>query len=244
MTAKPFPVLRSARYATGAASAERLPPPSLPEIAFAGRSNVGKSSLLNALVGRRGLARVSHTPGRTQLIHFFALNEALHFVDLPGYGYAAVSKAARAEWKHLVESYLMGPDAGGRRGLGGALTADEYRQVQRSGYVSVRSASGPSARASLKAVVLLCDVRREPGEEERAFADWLVSAGVHVIVVATKCDKVPKSALRARLLALRSALGEGTPMPLATAATAGLGLDELWRAIAHELPEAAREALR
>ncbi|MDE3216358.1 MAG: YihA family ribosome biogenesis GTP-binding protein, partial [Gemmatimonadota bacterium] len=84
------------------------PPEALPEIAFAGRSNVGKSSLLNTLVRRRKLARVSHTPGRTREIHFFAVNDVFTLVDLPGYGYARVSKARKAEWKPLIEGYLGG----------------------------------------------------------------------------------------------------------------------------------------
>ncbi len=84
------------------------PPEALPEIAFAGRSNAGKSSLLNALVRRRKLARVSHTPGRTREIHFFAVNDEFALVDLPGYGYARISKARQAEWKPLIEGYLEG----------------------------------------------------------------------------------------------------------------------------------------
>ena len=82
------------------------PESSLPEIAFAGRSNVGKSSLLNRLVRRRKLARVSTTPGRTREVNFFKVNEQFILVDLPGYGYARVSKERRAEWKPLIEGYL------------------------------------------------------------------------------------------------------------------------------------------
>jgi GTP-binding protein len=78
----------------------------LPEVAFAGRSNVGKSSLLNCLVHRKKFARVSNTPGRTREINFFMVNDAFVFVDLPGYGYARVSKERRAEWRPLIESYL------------------------------------------------------------------------------------------------------------------------------------------
>jgi GTP-binding protein len=78
----------------------------LPEVAFAGRSNVGKSSLLNRLVHRKKFARVSNTPGRTREINFFKVNDAFVFVDLPGYGYARVSKERRAEWRPLIESYL------------------------------------------------------------------------------------------------------------------------------------------
>ncbi|HEY2867806.1 MAG TPA: ribosome biogenesis GTP-binding protein YihA/YsxC [Pyrinomonadaceae bacterium] len=78
----------------------------LPEIAFLGRSNVGKSSLINSLLGRRGLARTSNTPGRTQSINFFLINDAFYFVDLPGYGYAKVSKSMRQDWGKMAEDYL------------------------------------------------------------------------------------------------------------------------------------------
>lgn len=78
----------------------------LPEIAFLGRSNVGKSSLINSLLNRKGLARTSNTPGRTQCINFFKINESFCFVDLPGYGYAKVSKTMRAEWGKMAENYL------------------------------------------------------------------------------------------------------------------------------------------
>jgi GTP-binding protein len=78
----------------------------LPEIAFLGRSNVGKSSLINSLLGRKGLARTSNTPGRTQSINFFLINESFYFVDLPGYGYAKVSKSMRSDWGKMAEQYL------------------------------------------------------------------------------------------------------------------------------------------
>jgi GTP-binding protein len=99
---------RDCRFIAGAGDAASLPPESLPEIAFLGRSNVGKSSLVNALTGRHTLARTSNTPGRTRQINFFALDGRLMLVDLPGYGYAAASKSAVAAWTRLVQHYLRG----------------------------------------------------------------------------------------------------------------------------------------
>lgn len=87
-------------------SLDKIPHDPLPQIALAGRSNVGKSSLLNKLVGRRKMAKVSRTPGKTRSINFFKINERFHFVDLPGYGYAKVSKQERAGWGQLIEDYL------------------------------------------------------------------------------------------------------------------------------------------
>jgi GTP-binding protein len=99
---------KECRFVAGAGNAAALPPEGLPEIAFIGRSNVGKSSLVNALTGRRMLARTSRTPGRTQQINFFDLGGRLMLVDLPGYGYADASKGAVRAWTALVEHYLAG----------------------------------------------------------------------------------------------------------------------------------------
>jgi len=100
-------VIRSLEFIGGMASAGGWRPPTeLPEIAFAGRSNVGKSSLLNRLVHRKKFARVSNTPGRTREVNFFKVNDSFLLVDLPGYGYARISKERRAEWRPLIESYL------------------------------------------------------------------------------------------------------------------------------------------
>ena len=100
-------VIRSLTFLGGMAEAGGWrPTTTLPEIAFAGRSNVGKSSLLNQLVRRKAFARVSKTPGRTREINFFAVNDAFVLADLPGYGYAKISKARKAEWRPLIEGYL------------------------------------------------------------------------------------------------------------------------------------------
>jgi GTP-binding protein len=95
-----------ATYIKSAAKPEGYPPPQGPEVAVVGRSNVGKSSLLNRLIEVQGLARTSKTPGRTQLIHFFATRSGFTLVDLPGYGFAKVPEAVRREWKPMIEDYL------------------------------------------------------------------------------------------------------------------------------------------
>jgi GTP-binding protein len=95
-----------AEFILSANRPEQFPADGLPEIAFLGRSNVGKSSLINAIAGQRGLAFTSNTPGRTQSINFYRIDNRLYFVDLPGYGYARVPLAAKNEWAKLIEQYL------------------------------------------------------------------------------------------------------------------------------------------
>lgn len=99
---------QTCRFAAGAAKPEQIPPDNLPEVAFAGRSNVGKSSLINALTGRKTLANISNTPGRTRQLNFFDLGGRLMLADLPGYGYARAPKEQVANWTKLVELYLVG----------------------------------------------------------------------------------------------------------------------------------------
>ena len=94
-------------FVTSSARPEQFPSDGLPEIAFLGRSNVGKSSLINALVGRKGLAFTSNTPGRTQTINFYRVKGSMYFVDLPGYGYARVPQELTSQWRDLIEGYLL-----------------------------------------------------------------------------------------------------------------------------------------
>jgi GTP-binding protein len=117
-------IVRSAEFITSAVKPDQYPPESLPEIAFAGRSNAGKSSLINALVNRKNLAKTSSTPGKTRLINFFTVNNAVYFVDLPGYGYAKVSQSERRYWKPMVESYLSS-----RKTIRGVVIISDIRRI-------------------------------------------------------------------------------------------------------------------
>ena len=101
-------IIRSAKFVCSAVTPEQYPPADLPEVAFAGRSNVGKSSLINKILNRKKLVRTSKTPGRTQLLNFFEINEVYRFVDLPGYGYAKVPAEVQKRWRPMVETYLTG----------------------------------------------------------------------------------------------------------------------------------------
>ena len=101
-------IIRSVEFLTSAVRREQYPPEGVPEIAFAGRSNVGKSSLINLLMNRKKLAKVSQNPGKTRTINFFTVNAEFRIVDLPGYGYAKVSKAEAEKWGPMMEAYLSG----------------------------------------------------------------------------------------------------------------------------------------
>ena len=100
-------IIRSAKFICSAITPEQYPLSDLPEVAFAGRSNVGKSSLINKILSRKKLVRTSKTPGRTQLLNFFEINGSWRFVDLPGYGYAKVPEEVRKRWRPMVETYLL-----------------------------------------------------------------------------------------------------------------------------------------
>src|SRR5688572_1496388 len=96
----------SAEFVCSNTDYKKCPPPDKPEFAFIGRSNVGKSSLINMLVSKKGLAKTSGTPGKTQLINHFIINDAWYLVDLPGYGYAKVSKSSKQKWEKMIDDYL------------------------------------------------------------------------------------------------------------------------------------------
>ena len=119
-------IIKSAEFITSATKPDQYPPVNYPEMAFAGRSNVGKSSLINTLVNRKRLVKTSSTPGRTQLINFFDINNLITFVDLPGYGYAKVPAAVRKKWGPMIETYLSS-----RRTLKGVVVIMDIRRIPR-----------------------------------------------------------------------------------------------------------------
>jgi len=116
----------STQFVTSATKPSQYPPEGLPEIAFAGRSNVGKSSLINVLVNRKRLVKTSSTPGRTQLVNFFDINDYITFVDLPGYGYAKVPASVKKTWGPMIETYLSG-----RNTLRGVVVILDIRRTPR-----------------------------------------------------------------------------------------------------------------
>lgn len=100
-------LIKSADFIVSAPNPTHYPQDFLPEIALVGRSNVGKSSMINTLINRKGLAKTSSTPGKTQLLNFYLINKEFYFVDLPGYGFARVSKSVKSEWGKMIETYLQ-----------------------------------------------------------------------------------------------------------------------------------------
>ena len=184
-------LIRSAKFVCSAVTPEQYPPADLPEVAFAGRSNVGKSSLINRILNRKKLVRTSKTPGRTQLLNFFEINGIYRFVDLPGYGYAKVPDEVRRRWRPMVETFL-------------------------------------TARANMRGIVLLFDLRRMPSQEDMAFWDWLQAKGIAVIAVITKVDKLSKNKRNKQVVSIAKTLGCKPQRLLQFSAMSGEGRDQIW----------------
>lgn len=174
---------------------EQYPTDQLPEVAFAGKSNVGKSSLINTMINRKALARTSQNPGKTRTINFYNVENQLYFVDLPGYGYAKAPKTEKEKWGKMIESYLL-------------------------------------KRQELRSIILLVDIRHEPGENDIMMYEWLKHYGHNIIIVATKSDKIKRSQLDKHKKMLATAFGLGKDdilLPFSSESKAGK--DELWQII-------------
>lgn len=173
-------------------NSSQFPSSDFNEIAFVGKSNVGKSSLINTLINRKALARTSAQPGKTQTINFYNIENKLYFVDLPGYGYAKVSKNEREKWGRFIESYLMD-------------------------------------RKQLRQVVLLIDIRHEPGENDKIMYKWLRYYQNNVLVVATKMDKIKKSQIQKHKSIIRKGLNMDSNHKLIPfSSVTKLGKEEIW----------------
>ena len=171
----------------------------MPEIAFAGRSNVGKSSLINSLLNRKNLARTSSSPGKTVTINFYNINEEFYLVDLPGYGYAKASVESRAKWGKMIEKYLR-------------------------------------TRETLRAVILLIDIRHAPTKDDVLMYDWIVSNDLSPVIVATKLDKIKRSQLDKQIKLIRETLGASKDVKiLPHSAITKAGREEILTLIESEL---------
>lgn len=171
-----------------------------PEIAFAGKSNVGKSTLINAILGRRALARTSSQPGKTRTINFYDVNDMMYVVDLPGYGYAKAPKSEIAKWGEMIETYL-------------------------------------ERREELRAIILLIDIRHEPGKNDIMMYDWLKHYGYDIIIAATKSDKINRSQIQKQLSIIKKTLKlQPGDVLIPFSGEKKTGVEELWAEIEKFLP--------
>lgn len=173
----------TAEFIKSAVKKSDFPKERLPEVAFVGRSNVGKSSLLNTLVGRKGLAKTGSTPGRTQLINFFRINHKLTFVDLPGYGYAKVPAHVKKEWRPMIEGYFNGRE--NLKGVVFILDIRRHPEEEEEMLIEFLSSLG------ITAVVALTKVDKLSGNER------------------TRQLRVFENSLTGRLVPFSSVTGEG-----------------------------------
>jgi len=191
-------------FSGSAASPAQFPRDGLPEVAFLGRSNVGKSSVLNALAGTRGLARVSSDPGRTRVVNFFRVHGAekpggagrgdLYLVDLPGYGYSKASREVRESFEGIAVSYLAG-------------------------------------RAPLRLCVFIVDARHLPTDRDEALRGFLAHHGLQWVVAANKVDALARAEVSRRVATILRGVGRDAQAVLPVSAERGDGLEALWNAI-------------
>ncbi|MGL4792106.1 MAG: ribosome biogenesis GTP-binding protein YihA/YsxC [Anaerotignaceae bacterium] len=179
---------------------EQYPEDGKPEIAFVGKSNVGKSSLINAMIGRKALARISSHPGKTRTINFYDVENLLYIVDVPGYGYAKAPKTEIEKWGKMIEEYLQN-------------------------------------REQLQAIVLLVDIRHEPGKNDIIMYEWLKHYGYDIIIAATKLDKLNRSQVPKHLKMVKNGLGLAPEDKLVGfSSNTKQGVQELWEILEGVLP--------
>lgn len=232
----------SAEFVTSAAaggSSAGLPHDSLPQVAMAGRSNVGKSTLINALA-RRPIARTSAAPGKTRLANIYRLTVegygpgrwSLYLVDLPGYGYARGGRSSADELKGVAEAYFRESGARGMR-LGA-------REISLTASGSIRPGEGPERRepgTERRLTLLLVDARHPGLEADIRAHDWLASLGAEPMIVATKVDKLSRADRTRNLREVERIFGKPA---LPVSAERGEGMDELWKMIASKARAAER----
>jgi GTP-binding protein len=190
-----------ARFLTTAVEENGWPPADTPEIAFVGRSNVGKSSMINALTGRRKLVRVSNTPGRTRTLNFFDVvlergeaRRTVRLADLPGYGFAKVSKTERLGWDRMITGYLQ-------------------------------------RRTALRGVVAIVDAEVGATDDDVRTLAYLVSSGRRVLVAATKIDRLGKAHRKPQLATIAERLSVPRDTVLGFSATEKLGVSDVWESL-------------
>ena len=181
-----------------AGNQKQFPRDPRPQIALSGRSNVGKSSLINTLLGRKSLARVSSAPGKTITINYYNVDKKIYLVDLPGYGYAKRSMDSKRSWSSLTEDYFL---------------------------------KNPSADA-LKLVIQLMDIRTGPTDDDIMMINMMLDRNIPFILVATKTDKLSKTALKNRIDELHKEFFEGTGIEIIPFSSISRdGKDEVWKKI-------------
>ncbi len=187
--------VRNVSLAAVGVKMSQYPTDGRPEVAFVGKSNVGKSTLINAMVGRRALARTSSQPGKTRTINFYDVEGLMYIVDVPGYGYAKAPKTEIEKWGKMIEEYLQN-------------------------------------RQELRSIVMLIDIRHEPGKNDKIMYDWLKHYGYDIIIAATKSDKIKRSQLQKNLSVIRKSLDlkEGEIL-IPFSGPEKKGVKELWDAI-------------
>ena len=187
--------VRNVSLAAVGVKMSQYPTDGRPEVDFVGKSNVGKSTLINAMVGRRALARTSSQPGKTRTINFYDVEGLMYIVDVPGYGYAKAPKTEIEKWGKMIEEYLQN-------------------------------------RQELRSIVMLIDIRHEPGKNDKIMYDWLKHYGYDIIIAATKSDKIKRSQLQKNLSVIRKSLDlkEGEIL-IPFSGPEKKGVKELWDAI-------------